>query len=362
MKASRRALPSLDDLIEQLRDSGVHVGSREAFRLHRSLGLIDASDVESDAGEQLLELMASALARSHDERQTLERLFSLWMQSAQAYVAHGRPQAKPLIRRASPDAPTTSAPALETVAHPTVRRRAATRSLALGALSVALATAAYLLASPLLVVRSTEFSGTLPPATVLARVSASLDQWRGSSILRLEVDAIHRRLLETPWIAEVRLRRRLPSTLVITLKTRLPAGTIRSGSVPLLIDDEGVVLGTAGVDVSGRDLPLVEGVSVPVDKRQSERWALFTNLVRELRQHRSVPTLATIDLSTPSDAVVSFRDDATRLHLGHAAFAARLQLYQRLAPQLRERLPQTFSVDLRFGRRIYIVSDTRVNQ
>ena len=57
-------------------------------------------------------------------------------------------------------------------------------------------------------------------------------------------------------------------------------------------------------------------------------------------------------MTDPRNAVVILKQDGTRLHLGDAAFANRVQSYLDLAPALLTRVPEEIDYDLRFEPRI----------
>ena len=57
-----------------------------------------------------------------------------------------------------------------------------------------------------------------------------MDGLRGSSILTADLPRYRRRLMESPWVADVALRRVLPSTVEVFVSERTPMGLCRLGS------------------------------------------------------------------------------------------------------------------------------------
>src|SRR5213079_360861 len=77
-------------------------------------------------------------------------------------------------------------------------------------------------------------------------VQAIVDGLRGTSILTADLSGYRRRLLESPWVADVAIRRVLPSTVEVFVLERRPMGLCRLGSALYLIDPRGVVIGEFG--------------------------------------------------------------------------------------------------------------------
>jgi cell division protein FtsQ len=77
-------------------------------------------------------------------------------------------------------------------------------------------------------------------------VRAIVDGLRGSSILTVDLPRYRRRLLESPWVADVALRRVLPSTVEVFVSERTPMGLCRLGSDVYLIDSHGTVIDQFG--------------------------------------------------------------------------------------------------------------------
>jgi len=144
-------------------------------------------------------------------------------------------------------------------------------------------------------------------------VQAIVDGLRGSNILSADLPGYRRRLMESPWVADVALRRVLPSTVEVFVSERRPMGLCRLGSTLYLVDPHGTLIDEFGPQYAEFDLP-----------------------------------------RDAHDAVVLLQDDAALLHLGEEKFLERLQSYVDLAPALRKSVPDIDYVDLRFDERLYV--------
>ncbi|MEO8076182.1 MAG: FtsQ-type POTRA domain-containing protein, partial [Acidobacteriota bacterium] len=94
-------------------------------------------------------------------------------------------------------------------------------------------------------------------------VQTLVDGLRGTSILTANLGEYRQRLLESPWVADVALRRVLPSTVEVFVSERRPMGLCRLGGQLYLIDRYGTVIDEFGPQYSEFDLPIVDGLVRP---------------------------------------------------------------------------------------------------
>jgi cell division protein FtsQ len=190
-------------------------------------------------------------------------------------------------------------------------------------------------------------------------VQAIVDGLRGSSILTADLVGYRRRLLESPWVADVALRRVLPSTVEVFVSERRPMGLCRLGSTLYLIDPHGTLIDEFGPQYSEFDLPIIDGLVRAPETGQpaidEARADLAARVIEALAPRKDLAQkVSQIDVHDAHDAVVLLQDDAALLHLGEDKFLERVQSYVDLAPALRERVPDIDYVDLRFDQRVYV--------
>ncbi|MGE3771061.1 MAG: cell division protein FtsQ/DivIB [Bdellovibrionales bacterium] len=87
---------------------------------------------------------------------------------------------------------------------------------------------------------------------------ATIGAERGSSILALDLDAIHARLLENPWVKAARVERHLPNVLYVDITERAPFAIWQHDQRLRLIDFEGNII-TGDALERFEHLPLVVG-------------------------------------------------------------------------------------------------------
>lgn len=190
-------------------------------------------------------------------------------------------------------------------------------------------------------------------------VRAIVDGLRGSSILTADLHGFRRRLMQSPWIADVAMRRVLPSTVEVFVSERRPIGLCRLGAALYLIDAGGTLIDEFGPQYAEFDLPIIDGLVAAPNSGQptidEARAGLAARVIDALAPRKDIAQrVSQIDVRDVHDAVVMLQDDAALLHLGEEKFLERLQSYVDLAPALREQVRDIDYVDLRFGDRVYV--------
>ncbi len=201
-------------------------------------------------------------------------------------------------------------------------------------------------------------------------VEAMVRELKGTNILTTDLGFWRGKLLESPWVAEVSLRRVLPATVDVHISERSAFGLGRNGDTLYLISPDGTVLDEFGPRYSAFDLPIVDGLFVrktaprakrgrggsePASKVDPARATLAARVIESIRGSDQLePRLSQIDVSDAHDAVVLLDGDPALLHLGEDRFRERLHSYLEYAERLRERIPNIDSVDLRFEERVYV--------
>ncbi len=209
------------------------------------------------------------------------------------------------------------------------------------------------------------------PAVRVSRVVVTGNEWlsveevrgrlsgiEGQSIFRVDLEAWRDELLESPWVADVILQRRLPSTIDVRLRERRPVGLGRLGGGLFLVDETGTVIDAYGPRYSTIDLPVIDGLQAKGSRgRQVDgaRIDLAARLLGALGRRPDLARLVSqVDVSDAQNAVIILDKDTALVRLGHERFAERLQSYLELAPAIRETVPDIDYVDLRFGERVYV--------
>jgi cell division protein FtsQ len=189
------------------------------------------------------------------------------------------------------------------------------------------------------------------------QITALLEGLSGEPLLSTDLSQWRERLLASPWVADVHLRRRLPSTVVIRVEERQPIGVARLGTGLYLMDEHGVVLDEYGPQYGDLDLPLVSGLG-PVRGNSAADGLRVDLAVRVITSLKSVPMLAKrlseVNVSDEYDATVILSGDRAVLHVGTDRFVSRLTAYGDMSKALREHVQEIDAVDLRFEDRMFV--------
>ena len=202
-------------------------------------------------------------------------------------------------------------------------------------------------------------------------VEALMEGAKGANILSLDLAEYRHRVMQSPWVADVALRRVIPSTIEVFISERRPLGLCRLGNQLYLLDRTATLIDEYGPQYAKLDLPIIDGVVRPpagnrrgnaralkgtespiIDEARTE---LAAQVIDSLASYKSLSDrVSQIDVSDSRNAVVLLDDDTAQLRIGNEKFVERLQLYLDMAPALREHVSEIDYVDLRFGRGIVV--------
>jgi cell division protein FtsQ len=193
----------------------------------------------------------------------------------------------------------------------------------------------------------------------LGEIDALIGDVRGESLLTVDLDRFRARLLDSPWVVDVTVRRVFPSVVDVHIVERDPVAVARLGHTLYLIDGGGLIMDEYGPQYKDFDLPIVDGLAAPksvdgpvIDPARAQLTAQF---LRSLAPRPElIRALSQVDVSTDGNVVVLLGDDPTYLHLGDQLFLERIQTYLELTPALADREKPIDYVDLRFGNRVFL--------
>jgi cell division protein FtsQ len=189
-------------------------------------------------------------------------------------------------------------------------------------------------------------------------VATLLSEVRGQNLLWLDLEDARQKLLASPWIRDVSIRRTLPSTVVVTISEREPIGIGRLNDTLYLVDESGTVIDEYGAVYADVDVPIIDGLAgrgKDGSRADPERAAFAGRVITALRPDRELAErVSQLDVTDPRNARVILSGDQAVIQLGADRFLARLQTYVEVASAVRARVPDIESVDLRFDDRIYV--------
>lgn len=163
----------------------------------------------------------------------------------------------------------------------------------------------------------------LSPARV-AEVLAYAGVTPGDPLFAVDVDAVAKRVLEHPYVAQATVRRVPPDGVEIAIEQREPAAVLSAGGLYLLDAHAHVMKGARAGD--GLDLPVVTGIAA-ADVASGAAAPSIARAVELLRAHAQAGAPGGAASEVALVAGVGFElvlADGTRVRLGTADFAGKL--------------------------------------
>ncbi len=146
-----------------------------------------------------------------------------------------------------------------------------------------------------------------------AEVADLLRPLMGRNLLALDLQEVEAKVRQHPWVGssgEVRVRRRLPGTLVVTVRERVAAGAALVDGAVHLVDERGLPIDRFGPRYAGHDYPIITGLeaapepSASDQARERRRRALGAGAAVTRALARQVPAfyaqVSEIDVSDPA--------------------------------------------------------------
>jgi cell division protein FtsQ len=174
------------------------------------------------------------------------------------------------------DAEPAGATVLEFPEPPARRRRRVLLLTLLGLVLVVGGLLAYLIFSPVLALKHLRVEGNTLVST--EEVTAALEPLKGTSLTRLPDEKVEGLLRDKAPIEAVRVAAEPPSTLVVTIRERVPVAIVQKDKQFILIDSEGRQLKTVA-DRKAVKLPLIDGGTEAVN---SEVFRSITAVLADL--------------------------------------------------------------------------------
>ncbi|MEX2263467.1 MAG: cell division protein FtsQ/DivIB [Bryobacteraceae bacterium] len=190
------------------------------------------------------------------------------------------------------------------------------------------------------------------------RIERVFERDFGRSVARVPLAERRRQLLAVDWVADASVLRIWPNRIAVRIVERqpvafvsLPARFERGPARLALIDDDGVILETPAR--SRFSFPVLRGLS---EKEPETERARQVRLMQRIRRDVEPfgKTISEIDVGNPDNPLVTVELEgrAVTLALGDRNFRTRFQNFLSHYPEIRKRLPEAGSFDLRLDDRI----------
>jgi len=176
----------------------------------------------------------------------------------------------------------------------------------------------------------------------------------GRSLYLFPLKARRKALLEMPWVHDASLVRIWPNRILVQIKERQPAAFVKLQAESMerwaLIDDEGVILDPP--HKASFHLPLMSGVQ---DESAARRGARVRRGLRMLQELGGLADdVSEVDVADLDNLRITEKvsGGAVMLMLGDRNFSSRLRNFLAHYSDIRSRIPQVRTFDLRLDDRI----------
>lgn len=227
------------------------------------------------------------------------------------------------------------------------------RGLALVAPVTALCT--WLLWSPRFAVHQLQVDGATRVET--AWLERQLDAVRGQNLLLLELEELRETLQQHPWVRSAALSKRLPNRLEVTLVEHQPVAVLRAGEREAAVSQYGEIVEGDVADLRARGLQ-IELLAHFEAGSEHERTVVGEALRTGQSVRAATPTwcgsLERVEVLSPGHLRLGFSDLPFALLVRSESALERVELFDRLLPQVSARYSPLRHVDLRASRRIVL--------
>jgi len=169
---------------------------------------------------------------------------------------------------------------------------------------------------------------------------------KGTSILSVSSREIVERLISSPWIKGVSLRKELPNRVIIRVHEAVPAALFRKKDSYYLIDNEGEFLERVSTDE--RFLPVITGNEK--DGIAVQEAIQFAETVKKY----GVPDMEKIEIATGKLEDMTVQYGATVIKVGYGNYEDKIQRYLELRDEIRRRAIPVDYIDLRYDKRLVV--------
>lgn len=207
-------------------------------------------------------------------------------------------------------------------------------------LSVAWGAYRYALTSPRFAITQLELQGAARLSETDVSRAAGIE--RGQNIFTVDTQLAESRLLENPWVEQVKVTRTLPGTLRIELKERDAQALAAAGNTLYLVSRSGEPFKRFN-PADDHDLPTITGLSpenLARDRaREIERIQRGLEILRQYERTSlsRVHVAQEVHLAENGEAVLTVGKAGVALHLGHGPWRKKLLMAERVLGQLQQR-------------------------
>jgi len=189
--------------------------------------------------------------------------------------------------------------------------------------------------------------------------------FKGQNIFRVDLDAAARRAHANPWVKEIRIYRRLPNRISMTVVERVPGAILVTGAGRYLIDNEAVVIERTAIgEVSAWPLPVVavkDCKANPGEPVNAEGMAEALTLLAEISV-RGGWRLSNVMVKANSPETLSVVYASHEFKIGSGNYSEKLRRLAEVMADVKQRGLDIAYVDLRPERQAAAMVEKNADQ
>ncbi len=187
-----------------------------------------------------------------------------------------------------------------------------------------------------------------------AGLAGSIAPIYGRNIFRLDLATVKQNVMRHPWVKDAVIHGQLPSSLVISVEEREPAGLARYRDRVYLVDEAGEEIASFEEAIGPVDFPVIIGLEGKKNRESVVRLGL--RALARIRANSLVfwDNIETLDLSNEDNLVVYLRNEEAPLYLGGAVIPQNLKNYLSIAERIQEEYSRLAYIELGFPNQIAI--------
>ncbi|HET6372619.1 MAG TPA: FtsQ-type POTRA domain-containing protein [Candidatus Polarisedimenticolia bacterium] len=181
-----------------------------------------------------------------------------------------------------------------------------------------------------------------------SEIDGLLQEWHGRNLLAITLTEVEKKVREHPWIGSsggVRIQRKLPASLLVTVRERVASGCAMVDGACYLLDEMGMPIDRYGPRYARYDFPIIKGLDrLRVARKDGSGGsaALREALLAGVRATRSLAErrpgfydqVSEIDVSDPAMIVLRLEGEKYDLRLSREELLQNLDNYFRLRDEL----------------------------
>jgi len=206
---------------------------------------------------------------------------------------------------------------------------------------------------PLFPIKHTVFSGNRHLTDNELKALAGVHT--GESLVTLSYKTLSERLLKSPWIKSVSMRKEFPDTLSVSIVEAAPFALLDMNGHFFLVDEKGKLL----EKLKGSSVPFLPVITGDPLKK-SEVFSEALNLIRSMNDMGFSSEREHIEVIASKPQELTAIIDGTVVKIGAGEYREKLQRLVGLKDEIKRRQISVDYVDLRFANRVIVKPITEV--